>query len=73
MTEQTDPLAYLHALLSAASKTADTGARTIYVAQARTAFADLAARLESAKILLQAQEAELARIGTSTPCLPGVQ
>lgn len=74
MSENGDPLAFVNALLSAASKTPDLGARTLYVGQARAAFADLAARLESAKILLEAQESELARIAPSpTPSLPGVR
>lgn len=56
-----DAIEKVRVLLSAASRADDVALRALYVAEARTYVDAELARLEGARVLLEAQEAELAR------------
>lgn len=62
MKPDADPIEKANVLAAAASKAKDATLRAIYVAEARGVLDVAAARLEAARELVEAQEAELARL-----------
>jgi hypothetical protein len=59
----TDAIDQIVTLLSAASTAENIGTKLVYVAEARARLSTVIARTETARIQLEAMEAEIARIG----------